>query len=256
MCGVPYHAADSYIAKLISRGRHVAICEQVEDPAAAKGIVRREVIRVITPGTVMEGNLLEERRNNYLACAACGRNGYGLAVTDVTTGTFMVSSLSGQKAVVELADELNRLMPAELVVPLSLVKNFPDALGLKGKILVSGYRDEAFNLAAAERALEEQFGPGAFFKTKISDPEIAACAAGALASFLKDTQKRSMAHINRIQFLCPAGIWSWTRRRGETWSCPGQCQTYKKSLRCCRSWTTRSPLWAAGCCGTGSNSRC
>lgn len=203
MCGVPYHAADSYIAKLISRGRHVAICEQVEDPAAAKGIVRREVIRVITPGTVMEGNLLEERRNNYLACAACGGNGYGLAVTDVTTGTFMVSSLSGQKAVVELADELNRLMPAELVVPLSLVKNFPDALGLKGKILVSGYRDEAFNLAAAERALEEQFGPGAFFKTKISDPEIAACAAGALASFLKDTQKRSLAHINRIQFYMP-----------------------------------------------------
>lgn len=203
MCGVPYHAADGYIAKLISRGRHVAICEQVEDPATAKGIVRREVIRVITPGTVMEGNLLEERRNNYLACAACSVNGYGLAVTDVTTGTFMVSSLTGQKASVELADELNRLMPAELVVPLSLVKSFPDALGLKGKIIVSGYRDDAFNLDAAERALEEQFGPGAFFKSSISDPEIAACAAGALASFLKDTQKRSLAHINRIQFYMP-----------------------------------------------------
>ncbi|MFX4260782.1 DNA mismatch repair protein MutS [Pelotomaculum propionicicum] len=203
MCGVPYHAADGYIARLVSRGRHVAICEQVEDPAAAKGIVRREVTRVITPGTVMEGNLLEERRNNYLACAARGGNGYGLAVTDVTTGTFMVSSLTGQKAGVELADELNRLMPAELVVPLSLVKSFPETLRLKGNILVSGYRDEAFNLSAAESALEEQFGPGAFLKTNISDPEIAACAAGALASFLKDTQKRSMAHINRIQFYLP-----------------------------------------------------
>jgi DNA mismatch repair protein MutS len=203
MCGVPYHAADGYIAKLIGKGHHVAICEQVEDPAAAKGIVKREVTRVITPGTVMEGNLLEERRNNYLACAARGDKGYGLAVTDVTTGIFMISSLTGQKAGIELADELNRLMPAELVVPLSMVQSFSGDLRLKGMFLVSGYRDEAFDLAAAERALEEQFGPGAFFKTKTSDPEIAACAAGALASFLKDTQKRNLAHINRIQFYTP-----------------------------------------------------
>ncbi len=203
MCGVPYHAADGYIARLIGRGYHVAICEQVEDPAASKGIVRREVVRVITPGTVMEGNLLEEKRNNYLACAARNDKGYGLAVTDVTTGTFMVSSLTGQKTGVELADELNRLMPAELIVPLSMVDSFSRDLKLKGKLLISGYRDEAFNLAAAERALEEQFGPGAFSATKISECEIAACAAGALASFLKDTQKRSMAHINRIQFYTP-----------------------------------------------------
>ncbi|MDD2553080.1 MAG: DNA mismatch repair protein MutS [Desulfotomaculaceae bacterium] len=203
MCGVPYHAADGYIAKLIGRGRHVAICEQVEDPAASKGIVKREVVRVITPGTVMEGNLLEERRNNYLACAARGDKGYGLAVTDVTTGTFMVSSLTGQKAGVELTDELNRLMPAELVVPLSIVDNFSRDIKLRGQLLVSGYRDEAFILAAAERALEDQFGQGAFFASKISDPEIAACAAGALASFLKDTQKRSMTHINKIQFYMP-----------------------------------------------------
>lgn len=200
MCGVPYHAADGYIAKLISRGRHVAICEQVEDPAAAKGIVRREVTRVITPGTVMDGNLLEERRNNYLACAARGENSYGLAVTDVTTGTFMVSSLTGQKAGMELADELNRLMPAELVVPLSLVQSFLDDFRFKGRFLVSGYKDEAFHLDAAERALEEQFGPGAFSQTNIADPQIASRAAGALACFLKDTQKRSMAHINKIQF--------------------------------------------------------
>lgn len=203
MCGVPYHAAEGYIAKLIARGRHVAICEQVEDPAAAKGIVKREVTRVITPGTVMEGNLLEERRNNYLACAARGDSGYGLAVTDITTGTFMASSLTGGKSGVELADELNRLMPAELVVPLSLVNFFLEELRLKGKCIVSGYRDEAFTPGSAERALDEQFGAGAFFKTNVSDPEIAACAAGALASFLKDTQKRSMAHINRVQFYIP-----------------------------------------------------
>jgi DNA mismatch repair protein MutS len=164
MCGVPYHAAEGYIAKLINRGRHVAICEQVEDPAAAKGIVRREVIRVITPGTVMEGNLLEERRNNYLACVFPGEKGFGLAVTDVTTGTFMASSLTGQKADAELADELNRLMPAELVVPLSAVKSVPEDLKLKGKLLVSGYRDEAFNFSAAERRWKSSSGQALFLK--------------------------------------------------------------------------------------------
>jgi DNA mismatch repair protein MutS len=203
MCGVPYHAADGYVAKLIGRGHHVAICEQMEDPSTTKSIVRREVTRVITPGTVMEGQFLEDRRNNYLACAVKCDQGYGLAVTDITTGTFMVSSLTGNKAGTELSDELNRLMPAELVVPLAEVKTFLDDLKLRGRFLVSGYRDEAFHFVEAGRALEKQFGPGAFFKTKINAPELAASAAGALVSFLKDTQKRNMAHINRIQFYLP-----------------------------------------------------
>ncbi|NLJ76171.1 MAG: DNA mismatch repair protein MutS [Peptococcaceae bacterium] len=203
MCGVPHHAAEGYIAKLISKGYHVAICEQVEDPALSKGIVKREVVRVITPGTVMEGNLLEERRNNYLVCIGPNDKGYGLAVTDVTTGTFMVGSLTGPGAGVKLADELNRLMPAELVVPLSMVDNLRQDLKSREQFLISGYKDEAFDLAAAEEALEEQFGPSVFSTTKISDPAIAARAAGALISFLKDTQKRSLVHINKIQFYTP-----------------------------------------------------
>jgi DNA mismatch repair protein MutS len=203
MCGVPYHSADGYITKLISRGHHVAICEQVEDPSTAKGIVKREIIRVITPGTVMEGQFLEDRRNNYLACAANCDDGYSLAVTDITTGTFIVSSITGSKAASELSDELNRLMPAELVVPLSEVKTFLDILNLRGKFLVSGYKDEAFCLVEAGRALEKQFGPGAFFKTNFPAAELTVPAAGALMSFLKDTQKRNMAHINRVQFYLP-----------------------------------------------------
>ncbi len=203
MCGVPYHAADGYIARLVGRGYHVAICEQVGDPAASKGIVEREVVRVITPGTVMEGALLEERRNNYLVCAARGGKGYGLAVTDVTTGTFMAGSLTGQKASVELADELNRLAPAELIVPLSMVNVFSRDLELKEQFPITGYRDEAFSPATAEKALDDQFGPGVTFASNISDPQIAACAAGALAGFLKDTQKRSLDHINSIQFYTP-----------------------------------------------------
>lgn len=203
MCGVPYHAAHGYIAKLIGKGRHVAICEQVEEPAEAKGIVKREVTRVVTPGTVMEGQFLEDRRNNYLACVSKGCKGYGLAVTDITTGTFKASSLTGDKADSELSDELNRLMPAELVVPLSEIDTFIEDLRLKGKFLVSGFRDEAFHSVEAERALDKQFGPGAFFKIKISSSELASSAAGALICFLENTQKRNMAHINRIQFYLP-----------------------------------------------------
>ncbi len=203
MCGVPYHAADGYIAKLIGRGYHVAICEQAEDPSTAKGIVKREIIRVITPGTMMDGQFLEDRRNNYLACAAKCDNGYSLAVTDITTGTFMASSITGGKAAVELSDELNRLMPAEIVVPLAEAETFLDTLKLRGKFLVSGYRDEAFRSVEAGRALEKHFGPGAFFKTDFSAAELAVPAAGALVGFLKDTQKRNMAHINRIQFYVP-----------------------------------------------------
>lgn len=203
MCGVPYHAADGYIARLIGKGHRVAICEQVEDPSMAKGIVRREITRVITPGTVMEGQLLEDKKNNYLASIAPVGDGYGLAVTDFTTGTFMVGSFSGEKARPALMEELARLMPAEVIIPLSEVDSLVEDLRLQGILAVSGYRDGAFSTSEAVRVLENQFGPDAFCDRTFCDPEIAVQAAGALLSFLKDTQKRHLAHISRIQFYRP-----------------------------------------------------
>ncbi len=137
MCGIPYHASDTYIAKLIAKKYRVAICEQVEDPSLAKGIVRREVIRVVTPGTVMEGQLLEAKTNNYLASIAPLEKGFSFAVTDITTGLFMVSSFSGEKAESTLMEELSRLMPAEMIMPLSEIDSLSKILMLQGKTRLS-----------------------------------------------------------------------------------------------------------------------
>jgi len=202
MCGVPYHAADGYIARLVAKGYRVAICEQVEDPTTARGIVRREVTRVITPGTVMEGQLLEEKKNNYLACITPGADGYGLAVTDITTGLFMTGSFFGEKATAALLDELSRLAPAEVIMPLSEMDRFTDDLKLRGIQTVCGYRDESFDLEEAVRMLEKQFGRGVGGEST-GDSGFTVPAAGALLRFLKETQKRELTHINRIRFYRP-----------------------------------------------------
>jgi DNA mismatch repair protein MutS len=113
MCGIPYHSANNYIARLISRGYRIAVCEQVEDPKVAKGIVKREVTRIITPGTVMDDNILSESRNNYLAAVIVENDANALAYIDVSTGDFWVSQFSGEDKDLEVQNELLRLSPAE-----------------------------------------------------------------------------------------------------------------------------------------------
>lgn len=203
MCGIPYHAADGYIARLISKGYRVAICEQVEDPAEAKGIVRREVTRVITPGTVTEGHFLEDKKNNYLASIAPLEEGYGLAVTDITTGVFMVSSFSGVRAWSELIDEMARLNPAEVIIPLAYSDKMAGDLKQQGILAVSGYRDTAFSPAEAVPAFEEQFGSAGSLYNRTIDYHAAVAAAGALLIFLRETQKRVLKHINKAAFYRP-----------------------------------------------------
>jgi len=203
MCGVPYHAAEGYIAKLIRKGYRVAICEQVEDPSTARGIVRREITRVITPGTVMEGQLLEDNKNNYLAGIVPGKSGYGFAVTDITTGTFMAGCFAGEKATASLVGELTRLEPAEIIMPVSEIDNCEKLLGLQGASVTSGYKDVAFSLDQAMQAFEVQFGSDALYGAPVADWELVCRAAGALVSFLKETQKRDLAHIKRVQYYLP-----------------------------------------------------
>ncbi|OPY63535.1 MAG: DNA mismatch repair protein MutS [Pelotomaculum sp. PtaU1.Bin065] len=203
MCGVPYHAAEGYIAKLIDKGHRVAICEQVEDPSAAKGIVRREVTRVITPGTVMESQLLEDKNNNYLVCVAPVLEGFGLAVADISTGTFMIASFSGVKARLALTEELARLRPAEVIVPRSQREVLAEDMRLIGMPVVSGFREDAFSPVLAGQALEAQFGPSFRDQCGISDLDYLTPAAGALLIYLKETQKRELSHLNRFQFYQP-----------------------------------------------------
>ncbi|OPY56757.1 MAG: DNA mismatch repair protein MutS [Pelotomaculum sp. PtaU1.Bin035] len=203
MCGVPYHAAEGYIARLIEKGRKVAICEQIEDPSFAKGIVRREVTRVITPGTVMDGFLLEDKNNNYLASVAPGKDGFGLAVSDISTGAFMAASFSGPGARLGLNEELARLKPAEVIIPLSEAGSFSKELGLADMPAVSGFREDAYRPDEAGRALEAQFGASFLDGQNDDEPDYWIPAAGALLIYLKETQKRELSHLNKLQFYHP-----------------------------------------------------
>jgi len=119
MAGIPFHAADSYIRRLIKKGFKVAICEQMEDPALAKGIVRREVVRVITPGTVLEDSMLEHKVGNYLVAVSRGPQGFGLSAVDVSTGEFVTMEFGGDEALVRLSGEISRLRPTECLLPAS-----------------------------------------------------------------------------------------------------------------------------------------
>ena len=122
MCGVPYHSCEGYIGRLIEKGYRVAICEQVEDPATAKGLVKRDIIRVVTPGTVLEDSMLDEARNNYLAALCFDKKGYGLCFVDVSTGDVSVTEISGSDAVQRVTAELGRFSPSEIITTNELVK--------------------------------------------------------------------------------------------------------------------------------------
>ena len=189
MCGVPYHAVDTYLQKLIEKGYKVAICEQMTDPATTKGLVEREVIRVVTPGTVIETSMLEDRRANYIAAVALRKNQAGLAFCDVSTGEFCLCQLQDARA--SLADELARLNPSEIIC------NDPEALtGLepeRGRATEA--LDEAhFAYAAAARAMTAHFGQS-IAELGFDGQKLAVCAAGALLEYLTQTQKNALTHI-------------------------------------------------------------
>ncbi|MQL53555.1 DNA mismatch repair protein MutS [Desulfofundulus thermobenzoicus] len=195
MCGVPYHAADGYIARLIEKGYKVAICDQVEDPATARGIVKREVTRVVTPGTIMD--CLEEKRHNFLVAVVEGEDGYGLAAADVTTGLFMATRLPGRE---ELLDELSRLEPAEV-----LLADTPSSRQLTGtikerlpKTAFSFWDAAAFTRQEAVKNLEGRLGPR-WAGSGLGELPGALLAAGGLLAYLAATQKRDLAQINRVQ---------------------------------------------------------
>jgi DNA mismatch repair protein MutS len=196
MCGIPFHAADNYIARLIEKGYKVAICEQVEDPASARGIVRREVIRVITAGTVIEENLLKDKKNNYLVAIAPGDEGYGLAVSDISTGLFMVTQFNNSGAKSALLNELARLQPSEVILPESFTNNkkFVKMLLDIASPAVSSFREEAFQLDQAAAILAKNLRE----VPDLSGSPLAAGASGALLAFLLDTQKQEPRHLSQL----------------------------------------------------------
>jgi len=196
MCGVPYHSCDSYIARLISKGYKVAICEQLEDPALARGLVDRDIIRVITPGTVISSSMLEEGRNNYI-CAVCADSAaYGLCLCDISTGEVYATSFpAGEEALDHLENELGRFHPAEAVLS-SGAYGIPELTRfLKERLECSCENggEARFRLSAARPLVEKQFKTG--LDSLPEGDEGAVRAAGGLLSYLYETQKTDLSHI-------------------------------------------------------------
>ncbi|MBQ1472114.1 MAG: DNA mismatch repair protein MutS, partial [Eubacterium sp.] len=197
MCGVPYHAVDVYLDRLIKLGYKVAIAEQMEDPKLAKGIVKREVIRVVTPGTVMSEQSLEDGKNNYLCCACYSGKTFGLSFADVSTGDFFLTEIDDRKV---FLDELEKFTPAEMIFNDALYISGVDLEDLKVRLhmSVSSLPATVFSQEACEKALLSHFKVSSLKALGLADYEYGTLAAGALMQYLTDTQKSQLPHITRL----------------------------------------------------------
>ena len=198
MCGVPFHSVDSYIARLVSKGYKVAICEQMEDPSQAKGIVERDITRIITPGTVTESCMLDEGRNNYFACLYGLEGRYGLAFCDLSTGAFFATVCADAAAA---ASELGRFAPTEVMRGGENVKDpiLEEALFQRLRCCVDETTDDKFNLGACEELLERHFRQD-ILQLGLGSAGCAIVASGALLHTLLTLQKNDLAHIRYLQF--------------------------------------------------------
>jgi len=199
MCGIPFHAADTYIAKLVAMGEKVAICEQLTDPKETKGMVERDVIRVVSAGTVIEEGLLDERKNNYVACACKTGEEYALAWADITTGEF---SACREENVESLVARLVNLSVAEIICNEEMLFAVKDKLEVERKMLpaFSCYLPWAFSLSSAEKNLKEQFAVSSMEALGLDGKKVAVCASGALVEYLRETQKHALKNINQLRF--------------------------------------------------------
>ena len=197
MCGVPFHAVDGYLNKLVSRGYKVAICEQLEDPKQAKGLVKRDVIRVVTPGTNLDAQALDESRNNYLMCIVCMEDRYGLSVADISTGEYLVTELDGEK---KLLDEINKFSPSEIICNHSFYVSGVDIEDMKERLHISVFSLDSwyFDDALCARNLMEHFHVSSLSGLGLDAYSCEIIAAGALLQYLIETQKTSIANLTAL----------------------------------------------------------
>ena len=200
MCGIPYHASDAYIARLIAKGYKVAICEQVEDPATAKGLVKRDIIRVVTPGTVIDAACLEDKASNFLCGIYLEENAGGVAFCDVTTGKTHLTAFSGAGSVEHIINELGRFSPAEAIMNDAAWEEKGLVETLREKFRCRCERAQGrFDFGGAEKAIRAQFGEEALGRLPAGNPA-AALALGGLLSYLHETQKTDLSHINDLDY--------------------------------------------------------
>jgi DNA mismatch repair protein MutS len=205
MCGVPYHAVENYIAKLIEKGHKVAICEQTQDPSEARGLVERQVVRVITPGTLIESSMLDEKSNNYLVSIFKDGEEYGLAGVDISTGEFFISQITGDNANNKLIDELTRLYPREILVheDFLLDKSLVENIKQRYSSCITPYHDWAYQSSNAQKKLLNHFQVNSLEAFGCQEMDYGICAAGALMEYLSETQKTALTNITKIKSYYP-----------------------------------------------------
>lgn len=198
MCGVPFHSCEGYIARLVAKGYKVAICEQTEDPATAKGLVKRDIIRVITPGTVMESSMLDESKNNYICCMFAQNKKIGLCFCDISTGELYVTEISGKDYFNSLTAQLSSYNPREILIGGDIVKisELPKFIKSKLSAGVEMLQDEKFDYDLCLNISKNQFAGEI---DSIIDMREVISSVGALISYLKDTQKSGLERINHIE---------------------------------------------------------
>ena len=197
MCGIPFHAADTYINQLVKKGYKVAIGEQVEDPKLAKGLVKREVIRIVTPGTNLSSESLEESKNNYLMCISYVGKNYGISVTDLSTGVFKTCQIQQAEKVV---DEINKFQPSEVLYQAG-VEQVEEIHAVCERLQVSHTEapDYYFNLETDEETLKRQFHINSIEGLGLKDSPACVASCGTLMQYLHETQMSSLSHINHIE---------------------------------------------------------
>ncbi len=200
MCGVPYHAVEGYIGKLVGKGYKVAICEQLEDPASAKGIVKRDVIRMITPGTLTESSLLDEKKNNYIAALYVDADTLGVAFADISTGHISATAFEGDHRMQKLIGELGVYLPREVLLNVSVadIADVSDFLKDRLQAVINQNQFARFEPAIAASLVYEHFSN---VPTEFDDTEHPALlAAGALISYAKETQKNDLANLDSLNY--------------------------------------------------------
>ncbi len=197
MCGVPYHAVDGYLNRLVAKGYKVAICEQTEDPKQAKGLVRREVVRVVTPGTILDSQMMDESKNNYIMCIVYLADRYGVSVADVSTGDYFVTELPDSG---KLKDEISRFSPSEIICNESFYMSGMDLEDLKERLKIALYALDAwyFDDGMCRKNLLEHFQVKTLDGLGLGDLDSGVISAGALLGYLLETQKNNLTHMTRI----------------------------------------------------------
>jgi len=218
MCGIPFHSSEGYIARLIEKGYKVAICEQMEDPAKAKGLVKRDIVRVVTPGTLLEPGMLTEKRNNFVCAACLGEASVGLCFADVSTAEVYATVLSGDNVQARLQSEIGTYLPSEVVTDLYRAdcKEFAEFVTVRvGSMLTDG-QSGRFDYDSALERCRRQFGDR--LPAGCEQDRALICAVGALLDYIRDMQRSDVNYIKELtvysdgQYLdmtsTPAAIWS------------------------------------------------